>query len=400
MPVTDTMRRPIRHINPILFLILAACLPAAAGRASALDVEHATQSGAQTATKPAQSVQAPQIAQSQAGKTQGNGGESQLPLTVDRDPVPSPDDLPVTGAAAGRTQSIPKENGQYVLHRDVDEVLLNVTVLDDKDRLVPSLTKDDFKVYEDGVEQKVAVFRHEDLPVSLGILVDDSGSMQTKRSAVTKAALQMVRVSNPEDETFIVNFADEPFLDQDFTSDVGKLNEGLGHIESRGGTALYDAVAASADHMSQSAKHSRQVLLIITDGEDNDSTSTLEDTVKRVQDLGGPVVYAIGLLFDDSHGEARMSKRVLNMLAQETGGVAYFPKSLEQVDEIANEVAKDIRNQYVLGYHSTKPEALGGFRRVQVVVKAKGAGKLSVRTRTGYYPSKQGGTTGKKSAGL
>lgn len=401
MPVTDTMRRPIKQISPILLLLLAACLPAtAAAGASALSVEHAGMPGEQTTTRPAQGVQGPQIGQSQATKPPTNGGESQLPLTVDRDPVPSPDDVSVTAAAVGKTQSIPKENGQYVLHRDVDEVLLNVTVLDDKDRLVPGLTKDDFKVYEDGIEQKVAVFRHEDLPVSLGILVDDSGSMQTKRSAVTKAALDLVRVSNPQDETFIVNFALQSYLDQDFTSDVGKLQEGLSHVESRGGTALYDAISASAEHMSQSAKHSRQVLLIITDGEDNDSTATLEDTVKRVQDMGGPVVYAIGLLFDDSHGEARMSKRILNMLAQETGGVAYFPKSLDQVDEIANEVAKDIRNQYVLGYHSTKPEALGGFRRVQVVVKAKGYSKLSVRTRTGYYPSKQGGTTGKKPAGL
>jgi VWFA-related protein len=388
------MRRRIRENSPKLFLILAACLPAFAS----------VSAGASCMAAGPLSVQAGQAAtgaQTQAGKTNGTqatAGEAQLPLTVDRDPVPSPDDLPVTAAA--KSKAIPTQNGQYVLHRDVDEVLLNVSVVDDKDRMVPSLDKEDFKVYEDGVEQKIAVFRHEDLPVSLGILVDDSGSMQSKRDAVTKAALDMVRVSNPEDETFIVNFADQPFLDQDFTSDVGKLQEGLSHIESRGGTALYDALSASADHMAQTAKHSRQVLLIITDGEDNDSTATLEDTVKRVQDLGGPVVYAIGLLFDDSRGEARLSKRTLNMLAQETGGVAYFPKSLDQVDAIATEVAKDIRNQYVIGYHSTKPEALGGFRRVQVEVKAKGRGKLSVRTRTGYYPSKQSGAPEKKPAGL
>jgi Ca-activated chloride channel homolog len=224
--------------------------------------------------------------------------------------------------------------------------------------------------------------------VSLGILVDDSGSMQPKHAAVAKAALDLVKLSNPQDETFIVNFAEEPFLDQDFTADLTKLNEGLSHIEARGGTALYDAVLASADHMAKSAKRSRQVLLIITDGQDNDSTSTLEETVRRVQDLGGPVVYAIGLLFgDEPRSETRPAKRALDLLAKETGGVAYFPRSLAEIDDVSAQVARDIRNQYVLGYHSTKPPEQGGFRTVKVEVTAKGYGRLSARTRTGYYPA-------------
>jgi VWFA-related protein len=316
--------------------------------------------------------------------------EPQLPLTVDRDPVPSPDEVNLgPGAQASQTpQVISKEAGGYVIHQNVDEVLLSVTVLDSKDHLVTTLAGNDFKVSEDGVPQKVTVFRHEDLPVSLGILVDDSGSMQSKRAAVTKAALDLVRLLNPQDETFIVNFAEEPFLDQDFTSDLTKLNDGLSHIEARGGTALYDAVSASADHMAKTAKRSRQVLLIITDGQDNDSTSTLEETVRRVQDLGGPVVYAIGLLFNDSpRSESRPAKRALDLLAKETGGVAYFPKSLAEIDDVSAQVARDIRNQYVLGYHSTKPPEQGGFRTVKVEVTAKGYGRLSARTRTGYYPA-------------
>jgi VWFA-related protein len=319
--------------------------------------------------------------------------EKQLPLDVDRDPIPSPDD---GLAPAQKPQVASKENGQYIIRKDVSEVLLNVTVLDDKQRLVTSLTEKDFKVYEDGVPQTITVYRHEDLPVSLGLLVDDSGSMQPKRAAVTKAALDLVRLSNPQDETFVVNFAEEPFLDQDFTSDITKLNDGLNHIESRGGTALYDAVSASADHMAQMAKRSRQVLLIITDGEDNDSSSTLEETVRRVQDLGGPVVYAIGLLFgDQSRMESRTAKRTLDLLAKETGGAAYFPKSLAEIDDVAAEVARDIRNQYVLGYHSTNTAEGGAFRQVKVEVKAKGYGKLSVRTRTGYYPTKDKAAKGK-----
>jgi len=313
--------------------------------------------------------------------------EKQLPLDVDRDPFPSPDD---GQSSAQKPQAVEKDSGGgFIIRKDVSEVLLNVTVLDDHQRLVNSLTEKDFKVYEDGVPQTISVYRHEDMPVSLGILVDDSGSMSSKRAAVTKSALDLVRLSNPQDETFIVNFADEPFLDQDFTNDISKLNDGLNHIDSRGGTALYDAVLASADHLSQAAKRSRQALLIITDGDDLDSSATLEETVRHVQDLGGPVVYAIGLLFgDQSRAESRKAQRTLDLLAKETGGAAYFPKTLADVDGVAAEVARDIRNQYVLGYHSTKAPELGGFRRVQVEVKAKGYGRLSVRTRTGYYPTK------------
>jgi VWFA-related protein len=322
--------------------------------------------------------------------------ETQQPLDVDRDPVASPDDEATAAAAAQaakqnqKSEKVTKENGQFLLRRDVNEVLLNVTVIDDKQRLVTSLGQGDFKVYEDGVLQTITAYKHEDQPVSLGILVDDSGSMQPKHAAVAKAALDLVRLSNPQDETFIVNFAEEPFLDQDFTSDLTKLNDGLSHIEARGGTALYDAVSASADHMAKTAKRSRQVLLIITDGQDNDSTSTLEETVRRVQDLGGPVVYAIGLLFGDApKSESRPAKRALDLLAKETGGVAYFPKSLAEIDDVSAQVARDIRNQYVLGYHSTKPPEQGGFRTVKVEVTAKGYGKLSARTRTGYYPANE-----------
>jgi VWFA-related protein len=130
------------------------------------------------------------------------------------------------------------------------------------------------------------------------------------------------------------------------------------------------------------------VLILITDGEDNASSQNLEQTINRVQQLSGPVIYSIGLLFGDemSHAEVRHARRALEMLSTETGGMAYFPKSVEQVDQITAEVARDIRNQYTLGYHSTKPTTEPGFRRVQVNASAKGTGKLTVRTRTGYFP--------------
>ena len=310
--------------------------------------------------------------------------EKQQPLNVDRDPVRSPDAETATPAAA-----IGRDNGRYTLQRNVDEGVLNATVLDDKQHLITTLAKDDFKISEDGTPQTITSFQHQDIPISLGILVDNSGSMRTKRQAVNSAALDLVHYSNPDDESFVVNFSDEAYIDQDFTADVGKLRDGLGHIDSKGGTALYDAIMASADYLTKNAKRSKQVLLVITDGEDNASSTTLEETVRRIQDLQGPIVYSIGLLYDDTGGgrEARRARRALEMLANETGGISFFPKNLSQVDEIAGEVAKDIREQYTIGYHSTKPISQGGFRAVHVDAHAKGYGKLIVRTKSGYYPS-------------
>jgi Ca-activated chloride channel family protein len=327
-------------------------------------------------------------------------------LTVDRDPVPSPDADPPGQAQTGAPQGvglakIEREGGKYTLRQDAYEVRLNATVLDGSGRSVQTLTKDAFSVYEDGVPQTIASFRHEDLPVSLGLLIDSSGSMYDKRSAVEKAALDFVKLSNPEDEEFLVDFSWEAFIDQDFTNNIDKLQQGLGYIKSSGGTAIYDALVASADYLSKNAKHPKQVLLVVTDGEDNASSATLEQTIRRIQDLDGPVIYCVGLLFgeDTDKRESRHARRVLETLAEQTGGAAYFPKSVNQVDEIAAEVAKDIRTQYTIAYHSTKSPTLGGYREVHVEAKAKSFGRLSVRTRTGYYPrvaqaSTKGGEAG------
>lgn len=302
-------------------------------------------------------------------------------LTVDRDPVRSPD-----GESPAKTR-LEKAKGGYVLRTDVEEVVLNATVLDGT-QLVDGLNKSNFQVFEDGVQQKIISFQHTDLPVSIGLVIDNSGSMSRKRPSVNKSALDLIEASNSQDEAFVVNFSDEAFIDQDFTSDIAKLREGMSHIESRGGTALYDAVVASADKLAQDAKRPKQVLILITDGEDNASMLNLEQTIHRVQELSGPVIYSIGLLFGDemTRSESRHARRALEMLSTETGGMAFFPKSIEQVDQIAAEVARDIRNQYTIGYHSTKPSSVPGFRRVLVVAKDSSHDKLTVRTRTGYFP--------------
>ena len=266
-------------------------------------------------------------------------------------------------------------------------MLLPTTVVDDKGRLVTNLDRGDFQVWEDNVPQKIASFQHQDVPVSLGILIDNSGSMRDKRAAINDAALHLVKVSNPADAAFIVNFSDRAIIDQDFTSNISLLEKGLSHIDSRGGTALYDAVVASANEMARHAKQQKQVLLIITDGEDNASRLTLDQAIRRVQALNGPVVYSIGLLYEDlSKEEAARARQDLESLALQTGGVAYFPHSLADVNEIAAQVASDIRNQYTIGYHSTKAAELGGYRTVRLEATAPKHDKYTVRTRKGYYP--------------
>jgi VWFA-related protein len=333
---------------------------------------------------------APSVLRAQTPQT---APPAQPPLTIDRDPVPSPDPDPVPGSPQQDAPDTPGSltkgpGGKYTLRQDAYEVRLNATVLDGSGRSVLDLTKDAFHVYEDGVPQTVSSFRHEDLPVSLGILIDSSGSMYDKRNAVNQASLDLIKLSNPLDEAFLVDFSWEAFIDQDFTSDTAKLQQGLGYIKSSGGTAIYDALVASADYLSKNAKHPKQVLLVVTDGEDNASSATLEDAIRRIQDLDGPTVYCVGLLFgsDTDKAEARHARRVLEAIAEQTGGVAYFPKNLKEVDPIAAEVAQDIRTQYTIAYHSTKSPTLGGYRQVHVDAKEKGYGKLQVRTRSGYFP--------------
>lgn len=329
--------------------------------------------------------------------------EVQPRLDQDRDPIPSPDpDVVVTptsnasttaGARQGQAGDLQKDqNGMYVLHANVDEVILSCSVIDEKGRTVEDLKQSDFRVWEDGVPQTINSVVRQDLPVSMGILVDNSGSMRDKRAAVNAAAFKLLTASNPRDEAFVVNFSDRAYLDQGFTTDRVALNRSLFRLDSSGTTALYDTVAAAANELARHAKERKEVLLIVTDGADNASHLDLNETIRRVQNLGGPVVYSIGLLFDAEERESERARTALEALSRETGGVAYFPRSLQEVDHIAAEVARDIRNQYSVDYHASRPASLGGYRVVHVEAKAPGHGTLTVRTRRGYFaqpPSQQ-----------
>lgn len=321
--------------------------------------------------------------------------ETQPPLNVDRDPIPSPDvEAPAENANTQQPLEQGKgvnkgQNGVYIYRTNVDEVLLDCTVINEKGETVNDLSAKDFRVWENGTPQTINSVEHEDAPVSMGILVDNSGSMRDKRAAVNAAASKFLRDSNPADESFIVNFSNRAYLDQGFTTSLVALDRGLSHFDSTGYTALYDAVAASADELSHHGKRRNQVLLIVTDGADDASHLDLQQAIRRVQNLGGPVVYAIGLTYEDSRREADEARNALQTLSSETGGVAYFPNSLRDVDGIAAQVARDIREQYVIDYHSSDPFSNGGYRTVHVEVRAPHHGRLYVRTKRGYYAERE-----------
>jgi len=273
-----------------------------------------------------------------------------------------------------------------VFRKDVAEVTLHATVVDDKNRIITNLDRSAFSVFENDKPQQISSFRREDYPVAMGIVIDNSGSMREKRDEVNKAALNLVRSSNPQDQVFIVNFNDEYYLDQEFTSDIKKLQAALEKVETRGGTALYDAIVASwTDELSRSPLQ-RKVLFVVTDGEDDATQLSLEQALHVLQQENGPVVYTIGLLGEE---RSRKAKRALQMMADRTGGIAFFPPTLGEVDAISKTVAHDIRNQYTITYAPTTPKSVGGFRTVRVDARAKPYKKLSVRTRAGYYPGQE-----------
>jgi Ca-activated chloride channel homolog len=273
-------------------------------------------------------------------------------------------------------------------------VVLHATVTDGKGNFVPGLLKNNFKVYEDKVEQTISVFQKRDIPVTMGLVVDNSGSMREKRAQVAAAALTFVRTSNPQDEVFVVNFNDEYYLDTpgEFTNNMNELNDALSRIDSRGSTALYDALIGSLDHLKKGHRDKR-VLLVITDGDDDASRESFAHTVKIAEESDA-AIYAIGVFSDDDRRHdkkmVRRSEKVLKEITEATGGMAYFPADLAQVTPVCEQVARDIRNQYTLGYYPTNAEKDGTFRKVEVdVLSPHGHSKLNVRTRTGYYALKK-----------
>jgi VWFA-related protein len=276
----------------------------------------------------------------------------------------------------------PVQDDSATFTSDTQLVVLHASVLDKNGKLVTNIPQSAFKVYENNVEQPLKIFNREDVPVSMGIIIDNSGSMRDKRPAVAAAALELIKASNPDDEVFIVDFNDTAYLDAPFTNNVKKLEQVLDRIDTRGGTAMRDAISMSIDYAKESGKKSKKVLLVITDGNDNTSNETLEQLDRKARQ-SGVLIYCIGLLNEEEPREARAAKRALKELALDSGGLDYYPKTVADVQTVTPQIAHEIRNQYILAYNPTNTALDGTFRSIKVTVKAPG--NPTVRTRNGYY---------------
>lgn len=275
----------------------------------------------------------------------------------------------------------PEKAPETTFRVGTDLVQLNVSVFDQNWKVIKGLPQSVFTVFENGVKQEIGVFRQEDVPVSMGLIVDNSASMRDKRERVASAALAMVKASNPDDEVFIVHFSEEPELSQEFTSKLDVLEKGLRGLQTRGETAMRDAVLMGIQHLRSRAKRDKRVLVVVTDGEDNASVATQQRLIEFAHQ-NNAIVYGIGILGGEQPESAARARQRLEELTNATGGRAWFPKDVSEIAAITPEIAHEIRNQYVVGYTPSDSTKDGKFRKVTVEVNVPGA---VVRTRAGYY---------------
>jgi VWFA-related protein len=262
-------------------------------------------------------------------------------------------------------------------------VVLRVTVTNRHGELVTNLDRGAFSVYEDGRQQSIALFRRDDAPVSIGLIIDNSGSMQSVRPRLEAAALALVRASNPLDEAFVLNFADRPNIDVPFTSDVQKLEAGVVRRDSIGGTAVHDAILIAERYLSARSTHERRALLVISDGNDNASITSASELRKIVERSDTAVFYVS--LPHRGRGE-RSGDRELERLVESSGGVMRRVESIEDVDKVVLEIAHQIRNEYTIAYTPSNQALDGSFRSVRV--KVTGSGAPVARTRPGYWATR------------
>jgi Ca-activated chloride channel family protein len=276
------------------------------------------------------------------------------------------------------------QDSAFKLSVNVDLTEVHVNVTDDKDHPVGSLKKENFRVFEDRTEQMVAVFKHEDIPVSLGLVIDNSRSIEPRKQRLDAAALSFVRQGNKEDETFIVHFDDQPSFDVDFTDSIPKLEDALAKAQPFGQTAIYDALILALKHM-ESAKHPKRAILLITDGVDNSSQHSLADAIEAAK-RSRVAVYTVGLLSQSGGQKAEDS---LVRIAETSGGRAFFPQNVDEARIHMERVARDLREQYTLGYFPTNAARNGTWRTIRVdVMPVPGlppATKLNANYRHGYY---------------
>jgi Ca-activated chloride channel homolog len=282
------------------------------------------------------------------------------------------------------SQSQSRKDAPYTVSIWVDTVVLHATVSDRKGILASELINKDFQVYEDGIPQQIECFSHEDIPVTVGLVVDNSGTMGPKRSEVIASALAFARTSNPQDQMFVVHFNENVSFglpaNMPFTDRMDQLEIALSRITANGRTALYDAVAVALHHLVQ-GNRDKKVLIVISDGGDNASRHKLGD-ILSMAGRSDAIIYTIGI-YDENDPDRNV--RALMQLAKATGGECFLPHSTGEVISICKQIARDIRHQYSITYLSTNKKQDGKYRIIQVKAGTPKRGRLFVRTRAGYY---------------
>jgi len=278
-----------------------------------------------------------------------------------------------------------RQDSPFTIRVSVDLVVLHATVRNRKGIPVSGLVQKDFQVYENGVVQSILFFSHEDIPVTVGMVVDNSGSMKPKRTEVILAALAFARSSNPEDQMFVVNFNENVSLGlpshMPFTDKNSDLQDALATIRANGKTALYDAIAAALQHLEK-GNRDKKVLIVVSDGGDNASSQYNLAQIMAMAEKSNAIIYTVDIF---EEGDLDRNPGALRRLAKATGGEAFKPDSLKDIASICEQIARDIRTQYTLVYAPTNGLQDGSYRPIGVKAEAPGRGRLSVRTRTGYY---------------
>ena len=283
-------------------------------------------------------------------------------------------------------QAGPEPGAPPAIKVDVGLVLVNATVTDPNNRFVTGLEKEHFQLFEDKVEQTISHFSSEEAPTSIGLLFDVSSSMGDKIARAKDAAVAFLKTSNPDDEFYLLTFADQPSLDEEFTSDVSQIQNRLVYKNAKGSTTLYDAVYLGLGKMKQ-GHNPKKAMLLITDGEDTRSRYSLVNVRHAVKE-SDVQIYAIGIVssYYSDFAQGRSGRSVLEEMTEVTGGKAYFPNSVYELEDICTKIAVELKNQYVLGYASSNPSRDGRWRKIKVKLNApRGLPALSVRSKTGYY---------------
>ena len=296
----------------------------------------------------------------------------------------------LVAARAGRIQKSQEVSADkaptQTLKVDVDLVLVNATVTDSLNRYVSGLGQEHFQIWEDKLEQKITYFSSEDVAISIGVIFDVSGSMKDKIATARQAAATFLKTGNPEDEYFLVEFANRPEVASDFTTDVTKLQTKLIMTPAKGMTAMYDSVYLGLEKLKEGT-NPKKALLLITDGEDNRSRYTFQNVKEFVKEQDVQI-YGIGIVddFNSQLGAGRTGRALIEELSELTGGQAMFPDSVYELEDICTKIAVELKNQYVIGYHSTNGAKDGKWRKLRVKVNPpKGIQRLNVRAKQGYY---------------